>query len=1032
MKLNSILCIFISFVVWNPINAQTTIVEDVKISSTVAEKIGHTLPLSELIAKSATSEEKIDLSKKNRAVPDNFAGREVSKVIRPELEHQGPDPIRQWSANPLRMAGEIELEVSVDGISGRGSPHDPTGDIGKDYYLQAVNITTIAVLQKDGSEVTRFEANTIWSSIGFVSRGDPIILYDQEFDRWLITEFPPSSDLLVAVSDTQDPLGSYTAYNFSTPFFPDYPKYAIWSNAISVTTNEQGAGQLHNYFINRMDLMDTLNEVRIQRIALQGNSSTEAGFFVSTPIDWSGQIKPAEDKPMVMALNDASWGSAPEDAVDLYSFNINWNDSDSTEVVRDRIVTTPYDSYPCASETGGFACIPQFEGSGLDGLPELIMHNPHYRNFGTHESIVANWITDATDGENLSGIRWTEFRRLPGEDWSIYQEGTYAPDDGLHRFMGGIAMDSMGNIGLAFNISGPNDYVGIRVTGRRASDPLGMMTLGETNVIDGASTINSGGRFGDYSHMTIDPVDERTFWFTAEYAGSNGTRTRIVSFNLERKMVDVRAQNLESPVSASELSDEEEVRFRLINTGIDTQRIFQVGFMFENAPPIIEDVDFLLPTDSTYTHTFAQKIDLSAFGQYDLKVFSIVENDEFVQNDTIKSQINNYPLLDGSINGTSNFDRPFCREDYSEGSFIIENKGIDTIHTFSVEISLAGSPYDTVAWEGTLLFLGEINVPFEILGLVDGDNEIQIRLLEVNGEEDQILDNNTFIQLIDVNRNREEITIILTTDRFPEETSWQISTVGGFLLTSGSGFGIRNEIYEIPVCLVPGNCYVFTIFDSYGDGLEGIFGNPDGDYQILDTEGNVLASLLQPNFGFQERNTFCFGIECMLDAEVVVTDVSAGGVNDGVIMISPINGNGSVMYSIDSGATFVQSPIFENLAAGTYSVFVQDIAGCMYEEEVTVGMPTSISNLENGQEIRVFPNPTDGVFRIEVKGVEGGSVFLPLTIFDTNGKVIQHQKLARYNNTFTGMLSLYAYPDGTYFIRFLDERLKHLVRLVKQ
>jgi hypothetical protein len=1015
------------------LQAQPVNVKDARISSTVAEKVGHTLPLSELIAKNPTPREKLDQLKKNSIPQKNFLGRGKSKVVRPELEHQGPDPIRQWSSSSLRMGGEIELQINRDGLLSGSTPQDPTGDIGLNHYLQAINATTVGVFDKNGNEIETFRAQTLWSSLGLFSRGDPIILYDQENNRWLITEFANPRDLLVAISDNSNPLEGYSVYNFRTPDFPDYPKYGIWSNAISVTTNEFGAGELHNYFINRQDLLDTLEEVRIQRIEIPGNWNTEAGFFVSTPIDWTGQTKPLEEKPMVMVQNDASWGAVEEDAVDLYSFEINWNDSDSTDIILNRIVTTPYDGYPCAvPNLPAFDCIPQPNGRGLDGLPELIMHNPGYRNFGSHESIVANWITDATDGKNLAGIRWVEFRRVSGGDWELYQEGTYAPDDGLHRFMGGIAMDGFGNIALSYNVSSAEEYVGIRTTGRRANDPKGVMTLGETIIIEGKSTIFSGGRFGDYPHLTIDPIDDRTFWFTAEYAGENTTRTRIASFNLDREMSDIRGLRIVSPATGNSFSTEEEVIFELMNVGVDTQRNFQVGFILGEGEIVIERVEYELPTDSIYQHTFDQKIDLSNFGQYELKVFSILENDDFHPNDTISNSIIHLASVDGLISGTNNLDREICGEGFSGGEFIFKNNGLDTIFSFSAEVKVGALAIDTVKWEGQLAYSEQVNVNFPLIGLVDGDNEINIEIIKVNDVLDQVPGNNTFNQIVDVNLNREEITLLLTTDRYPDETSWQIKTESGFVLASGGDYEQENETIATPICLPPGRCYVFTIYDSRNDGLAGLFGNPDGNYQILDAEGNILASMLEPNFGSQESNTFCFGIDCMLDADVVVTDVSNVGANDGVIMINPINGNGDVMYSIDSGATFVESNIFQDLEPGMYAIIVQDDAGCMYEDQVSIGELTSISRLENGQEVRVYPNPTAGIFSIDVEGVIGGSVFLPLTIYDESGRVIQHDKLVRYDNTFTGALSIHAYPQGIYFIRFMDDRIKHLVRLIKQ
>ena len=69
-----------------------------------------------------------------------------------------------------------------------------------------------------------------------------------------------------------------------------------------------------------------------------------------------------------------------------------------------------------------------------------------YRNFGTHQSLAGNFAVDV--GSDRAGIRWFELRRTGVGAWSLYQEGTQAPADGVHRWMGSIAQDRQGNIAL--------------------------------------------------------------------------------------------------------------------------------------------------------------------------------------------------------------------------------------------------------------------------------------------------------------------------------------------------------------------------------------------------------------------------------------------------------------------------------------------------------------------------------------------------------------------------------------------------------
>ncbi len=161
-----------------------------------------------------------------------------------------------------------------------------------------------------------------------------------------------------------------------------------------------------------------------------------------------------------------------------------------------------------------------------------------YRNFKDYESLVTNQSVEATPG--VAGVRWYEIRRT-GSTYSLHQQGTFAPNDGVHRWMGSIAQDKKGGMGLGYSVvNGTDVFPGIRYTGRLAGDPAGQMTLGEGTIINGSGvqrTTNS--RWGDYSDITVDPVDDCTFWYVNEYytlagqlSSTAGWQTRIASFKL--------------------------------------------------------------------------------------------------------------------------------------------------------------------------------------------------------------------------------------------------------------------------------------------------------------------------------------------------------------------------------------------------------------------------------------------------------------------------------------------------------------------
>ena len=177
-------------------------------------------------------------------------------------------------------------------------------------------------------------------------------------------------------------------------------------------------------------------------------------------------------------------------------------------------------------------CIPQ-NGvpQRLDSLSDRIMFRLAYRNLGDHESLVTNHAV--TVGSSV-GVRWYELRQRGNGNPSVFQQGTFAPD-ATFRWMGSIAMDRAGNIGLGYSASSTAIHPQIRVTGRRAGDPAGRMTQGEGTIIAGGGSQTQFSRWGDYASMQTDPANGCTFWYAQEYLATTGVRnwhTRIGSFTL--------------------------------------------------------------------------------------------------------------------------------------------------------------------------------------------------------------------------------------------------------------------------------------------------------------------------------------------------------------------------------------------------------------------------------------------------------------------------------------------------------------------
>ncbi len=185
----------------------------------------------------------------------------------------------------------------------------------------------------------------------------------------------------------------------------------------------------------------------------------------------------------------------------------------------------------------------------LDGIGGVFTFRAQYRRWTGYNTVVLNKGVKVNSGGTQRSIRWYELRQnTTTNQWSIYQQGTYAPDN-LNRWCGSIAMDDNGSISLAYAVSGEtNVYPGIRYTGRAASDPLNQMTFAEVTVASGNSAQEGINRWGDYSHTSLDPVDGTLFWHTGEYIVNGNPATRIFSFRLPVNTSGIEKANSETDI----------------------------------------------------------------------------------------------------------------------------------------------------------------------------------------------------------------------------------------------------------------------------------------------------------------------------------------------------------------------------------------------------------------------------------------------------------------------------------------------------
>ncbi len=460
-----------------------------------------------------------------RIIPNNMR---TAPKTNPDALPLGPDPLAQVDA-PFRAPQEI-LQ-NFDGINlneGGAIPPDPTGAAGPNHYVHAVNLV-IKIFDKTGNLLVG--PTTLGSFLGNgSSNGDPIVMYDQLADRFFVSQFQTSNDaLIVGVSTTPDPTGTYNVYSFPLNAFPDYPHYSVWPDAYYLTANKFVGNT--TYALDRAAIIAGAGAPAIIGFNLPGVVSNPNTVFSPEPANLLGTTFPAGVPGYIVYLQDDAWGGVAFDHLKVWEIDIDFvTPGNSTISAPDLIALQPFDGTFFPFGTGDIR--QPSTTQRIDAISGVISYMANYRSFAGHNSWLINFNVDI-DGSNTSGIRWIELRNTGTGPWSVFQEGTWTLPDGESRFMGSMAMDINGNIALAYNIGSENTNVGIRFTGRLDGDPAGLMSFEEQIIQDGVSRQSTTNRFGDYAQMTMDP-DGVTFWHTAEYFRfHNNWQTKVAAFNLD-------------------------------------------------------------------------------------------------------------------------------------------------------------------------------------------------------------------------------------------------------------------------------------------------------------------------------------------------------------------------------------------------------------------------------------------------------------------------------------------------------------------
>lgn len=640
----------------------------------------------------------------------NPRNRGINKVVPGKGLPRTMDQTRQAQFGKVPSKAPI---LSFEAAISRTTPTDPTGAAGPNHYVNAWN-SAFSIFDKSGNRINEpASLASIGGEFANETLGDPIVLYDEFADRFLITQFSDTPEsFLIAVSGGPNPVtDGWFTYRFPTNgALPDYPKISVWSDGYYVTTNKNSrtANSSQVVYVFERDRMLSGQTARVISFPLPGINTN--GFYSPAAFHAIGGEMPPRGNLPIVYMQDDMWSGVSEDHLKIWNINVNWNDPMASTIRESQELGAGQGVNPFIAtfDGGAFSNLEQ-PGSApdVDALQATIMYMTPYRRFPTHNSVVLNFVVDVDpSAAEHAGIRWYELRQdRNGGAWRVFQEGTYAPDKS-DRFSGSIGIDRDGNIGLGFTVldNSPQTpiYPSLRYTGRYAGDPLGVMTVVETSIVEGLSPDPSS-RYGDYAHLTIDPVDEVTFWHNGEYFEGVDRVNRVGVFRLAPDFAnDVGIIAVVAPRDAT-LGNSEEVTVTIRNFGANPQSNIPVSYRVDGGPVVSEIFTGTVAGTSSVNYTFSGTVNLGEIGQtYEITAVTNLPGDEKEENDSFTANVTNLFPVDVGITSIDAPQTGLTLSSAEEVTVTIENFGGEPQSNIPVAYSLENNVRVREVFPGTI------------------------------------------------------------------------------------------------------------------------------------------------------------------------------------------------------------------------------------------------------------------------------------------------------------------------------------------
>ena len=963
---------------------------------------------------------------KNQVIKPNFKGRDLIEVDNTNTHN--PDWVWQQHQNTEKIAAATVV-WQFQGLGTNLSPPDPTVDADSNVVIQSTN-------SNGGSVYRIFNKNTgatIASSLtmqtlgGSAGAGDPIVLYYKPARRWFLMEFSSTGNkLLVHVSQTSNPQGSYYTYSFTCTSFPDYPKWSFCqaSDAFLVTTNQGGPPT--TYAMKLSTLLTGATSPFI-KIAI-GYSLNGFGFQSITPVDLEGDnAAPTGMKPLFVRHRDdeshtnGTPDSGTNDWIELWEMTINWTASTATVTKIQDISIAEIDSKLCGLTS--FACIKQPGTTNtLDPLRETVMYKAPMRVFGTHQAMVLALSTDV-DGADRSGVRWVELRRATGvttATWTKYQEGTYAPGTGTSRWMPAINIDKNGNIIMAYSTSSntTGDFPSIKMTGRKPCDPLGTMTVPETTIIAGTSSKTGDTRWGDYHHMSIDDFDGLTFYFTGVYHNSS-TKTNVSAIRMNPDAKDASIFDIFQVTPGGVCGSSTQLGVVVQNMG--TAAITSGVIQWQIGSGALTNVNYTsnqLTSVGSLDTIFVTVTGL-VNGSNSVTINSTTVNgtspDDNICNDT-----KTYTLTVGAggftVNSTVNA-QPTCTT--NSGQVTLVPTGGTSPFTYALN---NGTPQSSATFSnlaaGTYSYTITDNSGCSGTGSVTLSQPASITATSTQSA--QITCNGAQNASITASAAGGQASYTYSIDGTTYQAGASFSGLGAgtysvYAKDANGCIGQTSITISQPAVLnlnaVP------TMISCFGsaNGSISAMGSGGTSPYVYSIDGTTFSS--QSVVNNLSAGSYTVTVKdvngCLQTFNTTITEptqVGVSGVSTGTATATTngtitLTGNGGLTpytYSIN-GTNYYSGSLFSNLAPGTYTCYVKDNNGCI--STTTIIVEELVGLEENGiNVIQLYPNPNNGIFELSVEGLSGDK--LACKLFNVQGQLVSDFTLDVVNGKATKTIEM--------------------------